>query len=228
MDNRIKTFIDTVKNLFIGIWNDAGIIGRFFIILLSPIAFAVLLTFWVFKLGFRLLVLLIDEINFYWNLWALTTDLMIDLLNEFLEKKIYMILVFLWKRLFTQDFKLYKKEIQLSDEWTINLLICLISQLYVIAGFILLGITLSSLIYSLYNEINGYQINIITVWGLRFLLLTPLIHRYVRFKIEKRPFSWNPEPTNHWLKGEFNKDWIFVIITVLLIVALIILTVLNY
>ena len=225
MSKRFDAFVDTIENFLIGFWNNAGISGQLILILLSPIAFAIVITFWVFKLGFKLLILLIDEVNYYWRLWAIATQSIIELLNEFLKKKIYNTLVFLWKRLYSSDYVLKIEENHLSKKWFVNLLIGFLSQFFLFIGVLIIITTSSSLIYTTSMELSGREVDLFLVWILRFLLLTPLIHRYIRFKISKVPFSWEPATKSSWFKASFYASWIFVIITLAVIAILIFLSI---
>lgn len=217
--SRIDVIIDAIKNAIIGLWNNFGIAVRLILIFISPIAFAILITLWILKFGFKLLGLLNDEVNFYWSKWAEATSIIILLLDEFINKKISPLLVFLWKRLFNRDYNLANYD-KLSNKWLRTISINFLAQINFLIGIILILVTLSSFIYSLYSEIFNIEIKFINILVLRLFLLSPLLHRFFRYRVEGKQFSWESEiDKNRTIKFSSWKPIIAILIIVILIFA---------
>lgn len=217
----IKAFLEIVRNIFLGLYNNLGLIGIVIIVILCPIAFIVLLTLYTIKYGLKLIILLIDETNYYISHWLIATYQMFILLYELLKKKIFVVLIYLWEKLFDDDIKLLKSEMKLTKGWIKDIIHSLIGLFYIIPALLLVGISLSSLIYYQYVSFYDKSANLLLLWICRLMLLTPLIHRVIRYKFANKKFTWSPESRSGWYIGAFIKKWLFVLISLVIIILII-------
>ncbi len=188
MSTRLENFISSIKNLAIGLWNNFGIIGKLLAILLSPSGFILILSLFVLKYGFWLLGVLIDEVHFEFKIWAEATAKISELLEEFLKHKIWSNMLYLWEKLF--DNNATKTSINLSANWGKNLLLNSIKQFHFIIGLTIILLSISSFFYTALVWFDIYEFKLFFAWLFRLLLLTPILHRIVRYWITKQPISW--------------------------------------
>lgn len=213
IDNIIKFFFGLLQ----GLWNNFGILGRLFAIVLSPLAFAVLLTLYVFKFSFVLLRIMVDEVNFYIRKWIKATKKTKELLDELLIHKIIPTLKWLFNNLL-DDTSNWEGS-TLSSNWLRSLIYSFLGQFYLLVGISLLLISTSSFIYFIYTI--GKERNYTLAWALRMALLFPIIHRYLRYKFENKPFSWKTE-SNVSDSQPFNRAKFLLLLIVPLILFLVI------
>jgi hypothetical protein len=211
LDQPLAVARDAQNNLFI------TILGRLLAICLSPIAFAILLTLYVFKYGFVLFRILIDEVNFYFRKWIESSRKTKELLDEFLIHKIIPALKWLFKNLLEEN--VIWEGSRLRSNWTLQLISSFLGQFYFIIGILLILISTSSFIY--FIDTIGIKRDYTFAWILRMGLLLPAVHRYIRYKWEQKPFSWKSENNR---SGAYSFNWNkvgFVILALLVIFLLI-------
>jgi hypothetical protein len=189
MSTRFENFISSIKNLGIGIWNTWGIAGKILVITLSPIGFILILSLFVLKYGFWLLGVLIDEVNFEFKIWAEATAKISELLEELLKNKIWSNMVYLWDKLF--DSATVKTSISLSPNWSKNLFLNFVKEFHFIIGLLIIVLSISSVFYTILIWFDIYELDIVLAWIFRLLLLTPILHRVIRYWITKQPIAWN-------------------------------------
>lgn len=227
----MKKLYRILQNIVEGLWNNYGIFGNIIVVIFVPIALVGLGILWTLKFGFNVFRLLLDEVNYNWRRWSEGTSMLNSVFGEFIYKKIYSIIQFLWLRLFDDNFKFNREINKMEGDWKNKCKKGFLLQLNFFWGLIIILLTFSSFIYSLFKGTNHQNINYLLWALLRVLLLTPLAVRYFRFRHNNRKFSWDTDETDEGIRNISLGRYIqVVIITIflILIVYLYKIGILNY
>lgn len=183
LSNALQNLAKGIKNNF----ENLGLIGK---ILSSPIVAIILILVLCLRYFSKIFIVFTEEINFYLDKWVTETKLLTILLQELISVKIDPIITFLWAKIFDDKTK-YINDGELRNKFGLEITKRMISQLYLFCTILIISISFFPFFYFLIIKIN--EPLLFEEYFLGLLVLAPIIHRIIRFKIQNKPYSWEPE-----------------------------------
>lgn len=182
----VKRIQELFKQIFLSLWNSGGLVGRFIALPIGFVFIIILILLYLFKLTFtwayKLLKLFLDEFIYFTNKCASAANDATEILDEFIEHRVYFYIKKIWSRIVDEEF--LETKTALSKSWFWRLMnFSLQTAFWALSAILLFLITFSGVIYSVSTFfIDDFSVDFRISIILKFLVFTPILIRMIRLR----------------------------------------------
>lgn len=215
---------------FLSLWNGGGLIGRIIAIPIGLILAILLFVLYLFRLTFvwayRLLKVFFSEFTYFLKRCAYSLDDANDLLDEFIQNRVFYYINKFAYKLAGSDFNREKET--MTKYWFFKTIWLLVQSLFwILFSILLLLVTFSGIIHFIGSITGNLPRNLVLSLALKFAIFLPILVRMIRLKTIKinLPEFWMTE-TNAVYKFK-KRHWGYIALAIVIIGGGIYMTVVN-